>query len=572
MNAEFDYSSTDPDTLGDALTIYDLRRSFIWISHAHNHGLIACSDYTAVNPITTWANTYLNIRLDLPNIPIDIFKKLAEGGIPRSATFAATEIALQPYLDIQSITIYDTELENTNTFQLLLDDGDREQTAGYFSRHPVIPVGGLGIARRYGRIWIPSHLPKEQLLISATELISRTEAALSEKFEADDKTFMDHFGNIPVQINGDAIISEPRRVFVEIAWSLFRVNKRHINQVQISNDLAAKTIEYKNILGFTTTIEAECDQCGTVLVKCPTCSSPYEAVVQNGEIKIVCPFHPEQVHSGDEEYKCECGQNIELILPNNIKIYPGLSTTLAFRNFISQNDLKYDGWFVIDGNLIRSYTNLRARSNEYHLSELNKWRLRAHIHVPIPISPKETKLIKSILKNVKEKCSKNDWHPTQQMCTECHEIEVSAGNINSNNMCLPRLMGLAINEKFDGMHHRFEIADVKYHDNLSIEENREINIGIHLKSRDNKPPKRGIGQGSPGIKGLYAQLFFTVHKSLIGQKVFDLIGASIPNKIYQETRDAFTGITNELSVPILILDEEIWMSITAAALDNIENR
>jgi hypothetical protein len=383
-----DYSSTNPATWGDDLTIYDLRRSFIWISHAYNHGLIACSDYSAVSPITTWANTYLGIRLDLPNIPIDIFHKLAEGGTPRTATFAATEIDLQPYLDIQSLTIYDTELENKDTFQQLIGDGGREQTAGYFSRHPVIPIGGLGIARRYGRIWTPSHLPKDQLLESATHLISRTEAALSEKLDADDKSFMDHFGNIPVQINGDTITKDPRKIFEEIAWSLFRLNKRHIHQEQISNELVTKIIEYKDILGFTVNIEAECDQCGAVLVKCPICFSPYEAVVRNGEIKIVCPTHLEQVRNGDEEYKCECEQNITLIFPNDIKIYPGLSTTLAFREFISQNDLKYDGWFVIDGNLIRSYTNPRARSNEYHLSELNKWRLRAHIHVPVPISPK----------------------------------------------------------------------------------------------------------------------------------------------------------------------------------------
>jgi hypothetical protein len=127
-----------------------LRRAFIWVSHALNHGLIACSDYSGINPITTWVNTYLKVRLDLPNIPIDMFHRLAEGGTPRTATFAAVEITGEPYLDVQSLTIYDQELEGSDTFKLLVNDDDREQTAGYFSRHPAIPVGGLGIARRLG--------------------------------------------------------------------------------------------------------------------------------------------------------------------------------------------------------------------------------------------------------------------------------------------------------------------------------------------------------------------------------------------------------------------------------------
>jgi hypothetical protein len=336
--------------------------------------------------------------------------------------------------------------------------------------------------------------------------------------------------------------------------------------------LVTRIIEYKEILGFTTILEAESVQCGSVLVKCLICSSPYEAIVIHGALKISCPSHREQLRDGDEEYSCECGQVLEIILPNNIKIYPGLSTTLAFREFISQNDLNYEGWFVIDGNLIRSYATPRVQSNEYHLSDLNKWRVRAHIHVPGSISKKRRELIKGLLNNFKEKCNKNNWHPEQAMCDKCLRHEVLVANINNENMCLPRLMGLAIEEEFNGIHNGYELADIKYHDNLFTEENREIYVGIHLKNRDDDPPKRGVGQASIGIKGLYAQLFFTVHKNLIREGVFGLVGVSIPNKIFQETRDAFTGKTKELGVPILVLDEDDWMHITAAALENIENR
>ena len=567
-----DYTSTDPDTWGENYSIFDLRRAFIWVSHAYNHGLIACSDYSAINPIKTWANIYLNLQLDLPNISIDLFQRLAKGGTPRTATFAAIEMAGNSFLDIQSLTIFDQELEICDTYNQLVNDDDREQTAGYFSRHPAIPIGGLGIARRYGRIWTPNHLPKDQLLISAVDLISRTEAALSEKLNTNDKSFVDHFGNITILINNKVITKEPRKVFDDIAWKLFQLTKRNSPDIQIDNDLVTKIIAHKDTLGFTTTIEAECDQCGSVLYKCPICSTPCEAVVQNDELVIVCPYHKDQTcNNNDEGYACECGQDIQVILPNNIKIYPGLSTISAFRDFVSQNDLRYAGWFVIDGNLIRSYAKPRNPSNEYHLCELNKWRLRAHIHVPGPLSDKQQKLIKDALKDIKEKCNKNDWHPKQAMCDECRGHEISINNINNGNMCLPRLMGLAIEENFDGIHHGYEGADIKYRDNLFNENNREISIGIHLKSRDKKPPNRGVGQASPGIKGLYAQLFFTVHKKLRGNREFDLIGVSIPNKIFQETREAFTGITTELGVPILIIDEENWISITAAAFDHIEN-
>jgi len=145
----------------------------------------------------------------------------------------------------------------------------------------------------------------------------------------------------------------------------------------------------------------------------------------------------------------------------------------------------------------------------------------------------------------------------------------STNNINSENMCLPRLLGFAIDEKFDGIHTGNEKADVKYQDMLA-ENNQSVQIGIQLKSKEKNTPNRGVGQNSPGIKGLYAQFFFTLHKGLTGNKLFDIIGISIPSKIFDETRVTFINISKELNMPILVLDEEAWVSITAAALDNIE--
>ncbi|MBN2602614.1 MAG: hypothetical protein JXA91_00590 [Candidatus Thermoplasmatota archaeon] len=567
-----DFTSTDPENWGENLIIYDLRRAFIWISNAYNHGLIACSDYSAISPIITWANNFLEISLDLPNIPLDMFYRLAEGGLPRTATFASTEMAGKPFLDIQSLTVYDQDLKNTETYKKLQDDNDREQWAGYFSQHPTIPIGGLGIARRYGRIWTPSHLPKDTLLTSAINLISRTEEVLTEKLELGDKTFLDHYKYVSVNINGKPITKEPRKIFNDIAWSLYRIIKKHSKQEIVDNALVLKVIEHKDVLGFITTIETDCKQCGFVLVKCPECLSPYEAVIDDGEIKIVCPIHRDTKHDGNDVYKCECGEILEIILPNNIKLYPGISTTQAFRDFISQKDLKFDGWFLLDGNLLRSYPKSKIRSQEYHLKDLNLWRLRAHIHVISPVFGKGKNQVIKILKTIKEKCNQNNWHPSKKMCDECYKRKIILKDISNNNFCLPRLIGLAIDIKFDGIHHQYEEADIKYHDNLIPDDNRDVYVGIHLKSREKDPPRRGVGQASSGMKGLYAQLFFSIYKKLNSLPSFDLIGVSIPNKIYQETRNAMVDLTTELGYPILVLDEEDWLLITAAAIETIENQ
>lgn len=89
-------------------------------------------------------------------------------------------------------------------------------------------------------------------------------------------------------------------------------------------------------------------------------------------------------------------------------------------------------------------------------------------------------------------------------------------------------MGLAIDHKFDGKHHRYEIADVTY-DDVIDKIDIPVKVAIHLKSRNPHPRTEGEGRGTKRGKELYAQAFYLAYQCLYQNKIdFDVIGISSP--------------------------------------------
>jgi hypothetical protein len=172
------------------------------------------------------------------------------------------------------------------------------------------------------------------------------------------------------------------------------------------------------------------------------------------------------------------------------------------------------------------------------------------------------------LGRIKEKCKRNNSHPTKEICAKCQQSMVTEKRIKEGEwMCLSRLFGIAIDEFFDGIHHGHEGMDLQYVDCDS--DGNERKVGIHLKSR-NYHKYRGIGRGDKKIKGLYAQYCYSIYQVVEGSLDEDIVGISIPNTIKQDVIESFRYMSQRFNIPIIILQEEDWIRILHIVLEKIE--
>jgi len=131
------------------------------------------------------------------------------------------------------------------------------------------------------------------------------------------------------------------------------------------------------------------------------------------------------------------------------------------------------------------------------------------------------------------------------------------------------MLGLTIAKGFDGVHHGYEVADVKYEDVLD-DTSEQVRLGIHLKSRRRRSRPKGLGRGARPIRGLYTQLFYSAYLALTGRAEFDVIGISVPNPIDEEVVASMRHLVNELGFPLLVVDEGEWLKIVDAVLEQLE--
>ena len=152
--------------------------------------------------------------------------------------------------------------------------------------------------------------------------------------------------------------------------------------------------------------------------------------------------------------------------------------------------------------LLQPKISTKKLPDRIRLEELGLWRQKSRIHQRVPKQEYQY-----LLNMTKEKCYRHDTPPRQERCDECLASNISEKQVYMRReVCLPRIMGLAIEKDFDGIHHGYEIADIKYRDvfgELSIE------LGIHLKSRTKSRP-RGLGRSVYVIKSLYTQVFYSL--------------------------------------------------------------
>lgn len=569
---KIEYVIADPNSedYGEVDEVFSLENAIIWYRNEFNHALLLCGDFPAVKPILTFGNLKLGISWQLPYLSEYMLKRLAEGATPRSASFSGLGEIFDNEFDVQAMTIYDQALGDTVAYQKLIQDESHQQTAGFYSTHPDLVFGGLGISRQYGRIWTPTKLRKDTLLALSINLIRRTEIELAREAEINLAGFIAYYRNIPVSILGKKIGLIQRRIFNKLIEAVITARKSANHEVEFDANFIHDLISQSEHLDLMISLEANCENCGPYLLRCPLCQSPLAPVMTNEQqVVFQCMEHPEQRIVDNQKTICECGGDLEITFSTDIRIFPGAALIDSLNKFLSVlENQHFDGSFLITGNIFRLVPKKNIVDTQYHLENLKYWRIRAHFHQRNPTN-KQKKEYRIALNGIKEKCSRNNSHPTKDMCNACmHEVISRERILSGTDICLPRVFGFAIDEEFDGIHHGHEIADIRYTDVLEAT-GEQLNLGIHLKSRE-RPRRLGLGRSVPSVKGLYTQYCYSAYLAARRGESLNAIGISVPNVISEEVVYNFLYLANQLGYPLVILAEDEWEKILDAAIEKAE--
>ncbi len=570
---EFVVSDPDSDDYGEVDEVYSLEKAIVWYNEQLKHALLLCGDFSAVKPILYYGRVKLDIEWQLPFLSEEILQRLAEGATPRSASFSSLDHPLDDVFDVQTMTIFDQALGNSRSYQRLMSDEARQQTSGFFTNHPDLVMGGLGISRQYGRIWTPTKLRKEFLLALSMNLIQKTETELAREAKTNPGGFVGYFRNVPVYIGKKKIVSTQRIVFNKLIEAIITARRSANQETVIDAGFRNSLISQCKNLDLIIGLEVHCENCGSYLYRCPDCQAPYQPIITGDQqVIFLCEKHPEQSIRDNQQEFCECGGELEITFSADIRIFPGASLIKSVLKFLSIfENQQFDGSYLIQGNLLRLIPSNKNPHYQYLLSNFRYWRVRAHFHQR-NITGDKAEEYRQTLSRIKEKCAYNNWHPSRETCADCMNKQITRKKIldgsRNSNICLPRLLGYTIDEKFDGIHHNHEVADIRYQDILD-DADRPLNLGIHLKSRE-RPRVRGLGRSVSGVKELYTQYCHSIYSVATRRAKLDVVGVSIPNVLNDEVIENFQYLSKQLGFPLIILSEVDWIKIIDAAIEKAE--
>lgn len=552
----------DSDKYGEIEQTYSLERAFVWLIDNSSHGLICCSGLAGLKAIVDYVYSHLGVQLSIPNMTLDIFSRLVQEGEPSSATFRGFPA------NVPTISVHAAGVAETEIYRELTEDGEREQIAGFFRGNDNAIFASFGISRKYARIWTPWKYSKPFIMSAATQIISRTEEELSKELNDNVKSYVQYFSEVLVEIDGKAVKGAPRKIFQTLIEWIVRAIRTPNNELHIDNNALIELVKHKKQLNLEIALHFDCENCGGGLSRCPECLQPYEVRNGNDILYVSCPKCKRDAID-NQQVVCECGTEVEFaVLENHIIVFPGLSLQHVINKFIDEqlDEVNWHGTFIIDGLLFRSLPTHPQKDipGILRLVDLNAWRRHAHIH---QLHPKES--LQPIVNFTKEKCRRNEEPPDQRKCDVCLSGQITAKQIETRGeVCSPRVLGIAIDQLFDGIHHGHEVADIRYQDEL-VNGNIQLNIGIHLKSHQ-QPRAEGLGRTVYAIKSLYTQVFYSAYQALMDQEInFDVIGISIPNTVHPEVIDSMQSLLNQLGFSLLVVDNDDWLKIFGAVLENI---
>jgi hypothetical protein len=218
--------------------------------------------------------------------------RLAEGANPRTASFSRVDDDPIGNFDAQSLTISDPSLGELRSYRSLSDDPSRQQTFGFYSSHPDLVQGGMGISRQYGRIWTPTHLRKDSLLALSTNLIQKTEQELNREADINPNGFIAYYRNVTVTLGRKKLRTQQRYFFEKFIMAIIGARRSRTLEFELDPVFIRDLIEQYQYLDIAPALNIHCDNCGDNLARCSICNSPLTPIVVDLQLIFQCSTHP----------------------------------------------------------------------------------------------------------------------------------------------------------------------------------------------------------------------------------------------------------------------------------------
>ncbi|MBA7526272.1 hypothetical protein ES705_18433 [subsurface metagenome] len=561
----------EKDDYGKSKYVYTLENALVWFPKDNKKfSIIACNDFPVVKPIINYLNSNFNLEACLPDLSEKMLKNLSEGSTIRNATFSKYQEQNDEDLDVRTITVYDSDLQNRKLFKEISTQNSREQRSGYYSNHPDILRAGLGITRRYGRIWTPAHLNREELIRLILGVVVKLDLELERISKSNTIEYVNFYLHKPVYIGSKTPLnSQSKKIFEMLIRYFIDLSKKKIQKEIIKISDIKQIVEYKTKLGLYISMTYECPNCGTRKITCKKCNGLIEVTLKNSELIGRCPECKELFDF--ENFKCDCGEHCPILDPySQLIIIPSTDLLNAIDRYLNQLSLYIKPYiFIIVGTqfiLIKSDYNRKKKPKcrRIKLEELKYWNLRARLNL---MNSEDNKKIISLLNKLKEKCSVNGGHPCYKDCDRCISSMPTRKKLEKGEVCLLRAFGIPINKKFDGIHHGHEMTDVVYSDQF---EDEDVKIGIHFKSKSRSNKQKGLGRTNYKVRELYTQTYYTLYMIIRKKIELDILGICIPNRISEDVIQSIESVLFKFGISSLVIDYDCWVRIMKRVKEEIE--
>jgi predicted RNA-binding Zn-ribbon protein involved in translation (DUF1610 family) len=568
---KIDYNESDPNNpkYGELITVYSLESALFWLPKTnYKFGIIASCDFASVKPILKYLNQKYQLNVSLPDLSQEMLTKISEGSKIRNATFSLIDKSSTDEYDADSITVFDDFLSDRKIFKNISKNSYREQKSGFYLDHPDILRAGLGITRRYGRVWTPAHLNKDELVRLSLGITKKLSDELNKLVDDDDfETFTGFYANVKVKVENRELKGDQRMLFDKLIQKIITADRnKNKNKIKLDNDLIIQIVKNKKVLGLNVNTNYDCPNCGKQMAKCQNCGNALDVKYETNSFHNICSSCKKDY--SDDDIICQCGETISIVdFISHLFIHPSNYILDTVRKYCDQlhPSIKNPNPFIIIGNILYILKpKVGQKYKRYSLSDLNLWKRTANIQMQELLSEAH---YKKILYKMREKCSINNYHPHKTDCQKCLNKNITSKEIKSAQICLLRLFGLPIGVKLDGIHHGYEGADIDYIDHIG---NNRVRLGIHVKSKSKERRMNGLGRGVIKIKELYAQLYYTIYKELQKQQ-YDILGIGIPDKISTDVISSMEELLMRFRIPFIIIDKEDWSKVTSAAIEQADN-
>ena len=551
----------DDSSFGEVKKIYSLEKALFWIPKKYPYwGIVATCDFSSLNPIIQFIRNFLSINAYLPDLSQEMLFKIASNAKIRNATFGLELNQKDNIIDAKSFTIFDDNLSEKEVYKRAKNS--REQRAGFYTDHPELLRAGIGISRRYGRIWTPAHLSRTELVKLSIGIINNVNKELMNAGKNNIPDFIKFHGNLIVNVKGSRLTGNARKLFETLIEKIESANGKSSKKEQVDPSFMEKLILYQSILDLNINISIECENCGIQLLECAECKKVLNVKKLSNDVTAIC-IDCGKI-SDQEDFTCSCGNT--LVIPDVIPcsfVTPNIGLIDAVKEYYKSlhPQLDYRGSFIIINQELHLLEIRTSQIKFLTLSELNLWKNTAKINACIDNSNRKNN---ELLNKLKEKCSRTNYHPTILDCESCGALIIKSNDIE--NLCLLRIFGIPINQVFDGIHNGGEKADIYYDDYYNTQ---KVKVGIHVKSFSDRKFKRGLGRSDNKIKGLYAQVFYSLYQQKIGLVKFDILGIAIPNRISDDVKDSLSSIVLDSGVGFISVSRDEWLSILESTFSTV---